>query len=116
MKNKPDKALCTVCNRELAAVVTALRKHKDTAYHKERVSALVDPTLGCLTSVLVDCSMEGSVGDAEMCMAGFISEHNLSFEFIDHFSNLLSKLCPDSKIAAHFKSKRTKSKCIVQMP
>ena len=53
LKNKPDKALCTVCNRELAAVVTALRKHKDAAYHKERVSALVDPTLGRLTSMLV---------------------------------------------------------------
>ena len=83
-------------------------------YHKERVSALVDPTLGHLTSMLVDCSMEGSVCDAEMHMAGFISEHNLSFDIMDHFSDLLPKLCPDSKIAAHLKSKCTKSKCIVR--
>ena len=62
--------------------------------------------------MLVDRSMEGSVRDAEMRMAGFISEHNLSFNIMDHFSNLLPKLCPDSKIAAHFKSKRMKSKCI----
>ena len=34
---KPDKASCTFCNKELAAVVTALQKHKDTAYHKEKV-------------------------------------------------------------------------------
>ena len=33
---------------------------------------------------------------------------------MDHFSDLLPKLCPDSKIAAHFKSKRTKTKCIVR--
>ena len=114
LKNKPDKALCTACNRELAAVVTALRKHRDTAYHRERVSALVDPTLGRLTSMLVDHSMEASVRDAEMRMAGFISEHHLSFNVMDHFSDLLPKLCPDSKIAAHFESKCTKTKCIVR--
>ena len=94
--------------------MTALRKHKDTAYHKERVSALVDPTLGHITSMLVDCSMEGSVRDAEMCIAGIISEHNLSFNIMYHFSDLLPKLCPDSKIASHFKSKRRKTKCIVR--
>ena len=33
---------------------------------------------------------------------------------MDYFSDLLLKLCPDSKIAVQFKCKRTKSKCIVQ--
>ena len=55
--------------------------------------------------------MEGSGCDAEMRMAGFISEHNLSFNIMNHFSNLLPKLCPDSKIATNF---NTKSKCIVR--
>ena len=45
--------------------------------------------------MLVDRSVEGSVCDAEMRMAGFISEHNLSFNIMDHFSDLLPKLCPD---------------------
>lgn len=63
--------------------------------------------------MLVDCSVEGSVCDVEMRMAGFISEYNLSFSIMNHFSDLLPKLCPDSKIAAHFKFKHTKSKCIV---
>ena len=114
IKHRPNKALCSVCNRELAAVVTALRKHGDTTYHKEKVSALVDPTLGRITSMFVDHSMEGNVRDAEIRMAAFISEHNLSFNIMDHFSELLPKLCPDSKIAAQFKSKRTKTKCIVR--
>ena len=64
--------------------------------------------------MLVDRSMEGSVRDAEMHIAGFINEHNLSFNIMDHFSDLLPKLCTDSKIASHFKSKCTKTKCIVQ--
>ena len=54
--------------------------------------------------MLVDRSTEGSVHDAEMRMAGFISEHNLSFNIMDHCSDILPKLCPDSKIATHFSS------------
>jgi hypothetical protein len=109
---KPTKAYCKICKRELAAVVTALKKHCETAYHKEKVSALVDPTLTRIDSMhmYVGRSVDGKVRDAEMRMASFISEHNLSFNIIDHFSDLLPKLCPDLEIAAHFKCKRTKTK------
>ena len=71
------------------------------------MSVLVDPTLGRITSMFVDRATEGSVRDAEMRMAAFLSEHNLSFNLMDHFSDLISKMCPDSKIAGQFKSKRT---------
>ena len=54
IKHRLNKALCSVCNRELATVVTALRKHGDTTYHKEKVSTLVDPTLGRITSMFID--------------------------------------------------------------
>ena len=47
-------------------------------------------------------------------MAAFLSEHDLFFNLMDHLSDLLPILCPDSKIAAHFKCKRTKMKCIVK--
>ena len=112
----PSKAYCKVCKRELAAVVTALRKHNETAYHKEKVSILVDPTLNRIDSMLPvrRSPVAGSLRDAEMRMASFISEHNLSFNVMDHFSDLLPKLCPDSEIAAHFKCKRTKAKSIVK--
>jgi len=32
----PHKVYCKVCKRELAVVVMAPRKHKDTAHHKEK--------------------------------------------------------------------------------
>lgn len=83
---KPDKAQCNVCNKELSAVVTALKKHGETSTHKERMSALTDPSVKKITTMLVDRSMEGSVQEAEMRMAGFLSEHNLSFKLMDHFS------------------------------
>ncbi len=79
VEKKPDKAFCKPCQKELTAVVTALRKHRETAYHKERVNALVDPTLCRLDFMLVDRATEGSVQDAEIRIAGFLSEHDLSF-------------------------------------
>lgn len=97
---KTNKSLLQNFKRELAAVVTALKKHCETPYHKEKVSVLIDLTLNRIDSMLVDSSVDGRVHDAEMRMVSFISEHNLSFNVMDHFSNLLPKLYPDSEIAA----------------
>ena len=64
--------------------------------------------------MLIGKSQEG-ISNAELQIAGFLCEHNLSFNIMDHFSDLLPKLCPDSKIAAQFQSKRTKTSSIVKM-
>ena len=103
-----------MCKKELAAVITALKKHSKAQYHVERISELIDPNLVRIDSVLVDHTMAKNVHDAELRMAAFLSEHDLSFNLMDHLSDLLPILCPDSKIAAHFKCKRTKMKCIVK--
>ena len=47
-------------------------------------------------------------------MAAFISEHDLSFNLMDHLSDLMPILCPDSKVVAHIKCKQTKMNCIVK--
>lgn len=54
-----------------------------------------------------------AVKEKELQLAAFISEHNLSFIVMDHLSNLLPKLCSDSKIAADVKCKQTKTKSII---
>jgi hypothetical protein len=94
VEKKPDKAYCKVCKRELAAVVTTLKKHSETTYHKEKVSLLVDPKLKRIESMLVETSCGDSVRDAEMRIAAFVCEHNLSLKIMDHFSDLLPRLCP----------------------
>ena len=98
-------------------MVTALKKHRDTAYHKEKVSILNDTTLSRIdfhSAMVSGKSLDTRIHDAEMQMASFVSEHNLSCHVMDHFSNLLPKLCLDSKVAAHFKSKCTKTKSIIK--
>lgn len=63
--------------------------------------------------MLEDRSVNVQVVDAEIKMAAFLCEHNLPFRIMDHFSDLLPELCPDSKIAHKFKCKQTKATCIV---
>lgn len=58
-------------------------------------------------------SNNDAVKEAELRLAAFISEHNISFRVMDHLSDLLPKLCPDSKIAANVRCKRTKTKSII---
>ena len=55
------------------AQATEAQARQSTLYSPQQ-SALVNPTLGRITSMLIDRSMEGSVCNAEICMAGFISE------------------------------------------
>ena len=46
-------------------------------------------------------------------MAQFIALHNLPFQAADHLTDLVPSMFPDSKIAADFSSKHTKTKSII---
>ena len=50
---------------------------------------------------------------AELKMIRFIAMHNLPFSAADHLSELLPSTFPDSKIAANFSCKRTKTTAII---
>ena len=45
----------------------------------------------------------------EALMANFLIEHNLPFSVMDHFSDLVKRMFPDSTIAASFACQRTKA-------
>ena len=46
---------------------------------------------------------------AEVKIAQFVAEHNLSFAVADHFTKLTKELFPDSVIVGRFASERTKT-------
>ena len=58
-------------------------------------------------------SLTSKVTSAEVMMARFIAMHNLPFQAADHLCDLLPFMFPDSKIAAKFSSKHTKTKAII---
>ena len=53
------------------------------------------------------------VTEAECLMTNFIVEHNLPISVADHMSDLIKRMCPDSKIAKQYQCKRTKTTHIV---
>lgn len=59
-------------------------------------------------------SQQNGLKTADLHLAAFISEHNLSFNLLEHLPSLLSKVCPDSEIAKKIKCSRTKCSCIIK--
>jgi len=51
---------------------------------------------------------------AEILVSGFISEHNLSFNIMDHITALCKEIFVDSKIASNLSMGRTKTAAIVK--
>ena len=89
------------------SIYTEAHKEKEEELHGPRCTRQID-------TMLVGQQRAQPVHDAELKMAAFVAEHNLSFTIMDHFNDLLHQLCPDSLTAAQFKSKRTKTKCIIK--
>ncbi|GBP33760.1 Target of rapamycin complex subunit lst8 [Eumeta japonica] len=52
------------------------------------------------------------VQNAEVKLTGFLVEHNLAFKTVDHLTELLKSIFPDSKIAQQITLKRTKATAI----
>ena len=51
---------------------------------------------------------------SEIKIASFVVEHNLPFNVMDHLSDLVTNVFPDSQIAAKFKCKHTKARSVVK--
>ena len=52
---------------------------------------------------------------AEIKLPAFVVEHNLSFQVMDHLSDLVKEIFPDSNLlACNFKSKHTKTRSIIK--
>ena len=72
MKGNAEKAYCKICSKELRAVVTALKKHKLTASHKEKEEKLQGPKRK-IDTMFVSREKEQLVQDAEIKMAAFVA-------------------------------------------
>lgn len=114
-KSDPKRALCSCCQKVMKAKRSVLKLHAESQSHKYKVKQLHDPNIRTLEDV--NCTpmiLERQVKEGELKLAAFIVEHNLSFSTMDHLSDLLAGICPDSKVAAGIKCKRTKTTGIVK--
>jgi len=107
-----NKALCTLCNRTIVCIKTHLIKHSQSASHIEKASSqnlFYNTTENNRDSV----SHKDKVKCAEIKLAAFIAEHNISIQTADHLIPLLKNIFTDSKIALDLSLNRNKCKNII---
>jgi len=112
------EAFCTVCNKAINIGSTGkqiLLRHKESAVHlKLSKSAKKQPTLTSMSSFKKTSSLEEAVKKADIHLAAYVAEHNISYNAIDHLPKLIKEICPDSEIAKQIQCGRTKCSTIVK--
>ena len=116
VKGDPKRAYCSACKREMETKRSVLTLHADSDGHHKTVCRLIDPHIITMEQLrgFGSNSIPHQVKEAELKLAGFLAEHSLPFQLMDHLSELLSSVCPDSNIAANIKRKRSKITCIIK--
>lgn len=126
INGKDDYARCTICNKDIKVAVhgiNAVHQHSKSKWHKkklERNTSTVNPsTSRAITSAEdtqednEDITLEEQILNAEAIWSMMVAEHDISFLISDHMSKNVSKMFPDSSIAAGFRCCRTKTKYVI---
>ncbi|KAK3912905.1 Zinc finger BED domain-containing protein 5 [Frankliniella fusca] len=122
VEGDPSKVLCKACNTSLAAGKSELQKHAKTDKHKNKVKSLQG--VKNIASAFRDQqepaetaaqrTLKQNIKTAEIKMAAFFSEHNVSIMSSDHLVELAKSCFPDSQIAQNMTLDRTKCTAIIQ--
>jgi hypothetical protein len=87
--------------------LTVIKNHAKSSKHGVKVKAIPKTTI---TSIFkkAETSVE-TQKKAELKLTGFLTEHNISFNCVDHLTKVLKECFPDSKIAQEMSLGRTKA-------
>lgn len=111
-KSSKNKAYCNVCNRNMDSELYILKAHSESKRHISRLNAKRTQTN--VLSKFVCPIKSDNVSVAEIKLAGFFAEHNLSFSIVDHLVPLLKEIAPDSAIIKDMQVGRTKLTALVK--
>lgn len=105
---------CIACGKQFQAGTSELEKHANGLKHKKKAAALqVTPCVLNTRKTETDDHM-AIVKTAEIKICAYFAEHNVSFLSVDHFTQLLKEIIPDSKIIQDAQLKRTKCTEIIK--
>lgn len=117
LKPGPDelKVKCTACDCILTAEIGVLKTHANRQKHIDALRRL--PSTSRQVSAMASFVKKNEPQDvqiqtAEVKLTGFLVEHNLAFKTVDHLTEMLKEIFPDSKIAQQISLKRTKATAI----
>ncbi|CAH2009382.1 unnamed protein product [Acanthoscelides obtectus] len=113
-QGEENSAYCKACKKNISVKTTgkqALVRHIASERHRTSLKSVKGQQT--LASFKKFSNLEKTTKKSEMHIAAFVSEHNLSYNIMNHFVQLLPKICPDSEVARNIKCKPTKCSAIV---
>jgi len=113
-QNSKTSATCITCNVNIASELVSLNRHLTSKKH-----ILSSNSVAKTPSVIESFSPKFTpliqkVKSAEIKLVAFIAEHNIPFLAMDHLSELIKNLDPDSEVLKNIQLKRTKTTSIMK--
>lgn len=114
-KNNVFRAHCKLCDVKISCETSTLKRHMSNSEHLRKIKnvKVFKPIDSFFKKTDRNVSHENSVAELELKLCSFMAEHNISYQTMDHLSEIL-KCIPDSKIAADIKLKRTKCTNVIK--
>jgi len=114
VKENPLKAYCCYCRFEMISELSTVKKHMNSIKHKSALKSITGTKTNMFSSIIPTRNNDQAIKRAEIKICGFLAEHNIPFNTMDHLTDVLKKAFPDSKIAEGLHLGRTKSTNIVK--
>lgn len=113
--NNEFMAKCKLCMSDMCAELSVLKKHVLSKKHLScvRSTGTRQQSIGNFVNDQSKLKEIEQTRRAEILLCGFISEHNLSFNLMNHLTAVCKQAFPDSKIANSMNLSRTKATSIV---
>lgn len=114
--NKNGKAYCKFCEKFLEGGHKHMERHESSSFHGKNVRKLQGTAT--IEKCLITDEKKREIRlkkEAQLKMAIHLSEHNLSFAYMEHANKFYSHCFPDSLIAANLNCSRTKMTEIIKM-
>lgn len=111
------KAKCKLCNVSITAELAVIRNHAKSQAHLSKSSILSNQTSinkFTTSNQSIESSLSKAAKRAEIKLCGFMVEHNISFNVMNHLTDVVKDIFPDSEVAKNVQLKATKSKSIVK--
>lgn len=105
---------CKACNKDLLCGKSEIEKHAKGKKHQFNArSTIQQQTLLSMPSLQQQTALKRKVKEAEIRIATFAIEHNISFNALDHLAKLNKEIYSDSEIAKMVTCGRTKATAII---
>lgn len=113
-QNSKASTKCISCNVTIASEMASLNRHLHSKKH-----SLSSNSLSKIPSLMESffpkfTPLKQKIKSAEIKQTAFIAEHNIPFLAMDHLSELIKSLDPESEVLKNIQLKRTKTTSIMK--